>query len=185
MDGNQQLEIVVPMVSEIIGNIRPDQLDNPTPCEGWAVRDVLQHMVGGATTFAYLFRCEGPPDLSGRDLLDGDPARAFGDAVQQFATAAATPEALDRTIASPVGEMRGSDFLRFMALDGLLHAWDLASATGQPFAPPDDVVGEIDVFARDAIAPSVRGDDSFAAEVDPPAGADRLQRLVAFSGRRV
>ena len=32
MDGPQQLEIVVPMLSEIIGNIRPDQLENPTSC---------------------------------------------------------------------------------------------------------------------------------------------------------
>ena len=185
MDGPQQLEIVVPMVSEIIGNIRPDQLENPTSCRGWVVRDVLAHMVGGATTFAFLFRGEDPPDLSGRDLLRGDPAGAFDEAVGGFAAAAALPGALDRTIASPVGELRGSDFLRFVALDGLIHSWDLATATDQPFAPPDDLVAEIDVFARDAITPSARGDDSFAAEAEPPAGADPHERLLAFCGRRL
>jgi uncharacterized protein (TIGR03086 family) len=184
MDGSQQLEIVVPMVSEIIGNIRPDQLQNATPCRGWVVRDVLEHMVGGATTFAFLLRGEAAPDLSGRDLLGDDPGRAFDEAVGAFGTAAALPGALDRTIAAPVGEMRGSDFLRFVALDGLIHASDLATATDQPFTPPDELVAEIDVFAHDAITPSARGDDSFAAAVDPPAGADPLQRLLAFSGRR-
>lgn len=148
------------------------------------MRDVLEHMVGGATTFAYLFRGEDPPNLSGRDLLDHDPAGAFDNAVQQFATAAAAPGALDRTIASPVGEISGADFLRFVALDGLIHSWDLATATGQPFAPPDDVVAEIDTFARERITPSARGADSFAAEADPAAGADRMQQLVAFTGRR-
>ena len=28
--------------------IEPDQLDNPSPCDAWTVRDVLNHITGGA-----------------------------------------------------------------------------------------------------------------------------------------
>ena len=30
----------------VIGNVRPDQYDDPTPCSEWAVRDLLSHTIG-------------------------------------------------------------------------------------------------------------------------------------------
>ncbi len=30
----------------VIAAVRPDQLDNATPCEGWTVRDLLGHTIG-------------------------------------------------------------------------------------------------------------------------------------------
>ena len=41
--------------------------------------------------------------------------------------------ALDRTLAAPFGEVPAPVFLRFLAFDGLVHSWDLATATGQSF----------------------------------------------------
>ena len=41
----------------------------------------------------------------------------------------------ERTIAAPFGEVPGSVFARFVAFDGLVHGWDLATATGQGYAP--------------------------------------------------
>jgi hypothetical protein len=32
--------------------IQPSQLDNPSPCDEWTVRDVLNHITGGADMFA-------------------------------------------------------------------------------------------------------------------------------------
>jgi uncharacterized protein (TIGR03086 family) len=91
---------------------------------------------------------------------------------------------MDRVLKLPFGEIPAPVFLRFLAFDLIVHSWDLATATGQTFAPPDELVAEADAFARQAVAPEMRDGDTFAAEVDPPAGASVLERLVAFSGRQ-
>ena len=41
-----------------------------------------------------------------------------------------SPGAIERTISAPIGEMPGEVFARFVAFDGLIHGWDLATATG-------------------------------------------------------
>lgn len=46
----------------------------------------------------------------------------------------------------------------------------------------DEVVAYVQTLA-DPIIPAGRARGAFAAEVDPPADATALQRLVAFSGR--
>jgi uncharacterized protein (TIGR03086 family) len=76
-------------------------------------------------------------------------------------------------------------FARFVALDGLVHGWDLATATGQAYDPPTELVEEVDGFARQAIADPMRDGDTFAAAVEPPADATAMERLAAFTGRTV
>ena len=95
------------------------------------------------------------------------------------------PGALDRTIAAPFGDVPGEVFARFVVLDGLVHAWDISVATGTAFDPPESLVDEVDAFARAAITPAMREAGMFAAPVDPPAGATPIERLAAFTGRRI
>ena len=52
MDSIVMINKVLGETSRIVDGIEPDQLDNPTPCEGWTVRDVLNHITGGADMFA-------------------------------------------------------------------------------------------------------------------------------------
>ena len=84
-----------------------------------------------------------------------------------------------------MGTMPGETFARLVAFDGLVHGWDLATATGQAYDVPDDVVAAVDEFARAALSAEMRDGDTFKAETNPSAGASRLERLVAFSGRMV
>jgi len=51
MDSITMMNKVLGETSRIVDGIQPDQLDNPTPCEGWTVRDVLNHITGGAEMF--------------------------------------------------------------------------------------------------------------------------------------
>ena len=59
MDSIVMINKVLGETSRIVDGIEPDQLDNPTPCEGWTVRDVLNHITGGADLFARLDRPPG------------------------------------------------------------------------------------------------------------------------------
>ena len=178
MDPVTQLGQIGPVLGGVVANISPDELDRPTPCDGFTVRGVLEHMIGGATAFAAAFRGEAPgePDLS-------DPLTGFGPALGDLVEAISAPGALDRTVAAPFGEVPGEAFARFVALDGLVHGWDLATATGQAYDPPDEVVADVDAFARQAVGP-LRDGETFGPEVEPPADATPIERLAAYTGRR-
>ncbi len=186
MEGNEQLAVIIPMLKHVAHNIRPDQLDDATPCVAFTVRGVLEHMTALASAYAPAFRGVAA-------TIDTEPSRSaitdlsatFQVAMDSLLAAVQSPGALQRTIDTPFGPMPGSTFARLVAFDGLIHGWDLATSTEQEWNPPDDVVAEVDAFAREAIAPEMRDGDTFAAEVHAPIDAAPLLHLVAFSGRSV
>ena len=178
MEPLAQLDQLAPLLGGVVAGITPDQLDRPTPCADFALRGVLEHMVSGATGFAAAYRGETPaePDLS-------DPLAGFGPALAALGEAISAPGALDRTVAAPFGEVPGETFARFVVLDGLVHGWDMATATGQPYAPSDELVAAVDVFAHQALDP-LRDGQTFADAVEPAADATPIERLVGYTGRR-
>jgi uncharacterized protein (TIGR03086 family) len=186
MEATVQLDVIVPELMQIIGGIRTEQLDEPTPCAGFTVRNVLEHMIGGAQGFAAAFRGEdGPAGPAPAPEASADELRAaFAAAIDEFGAAAQLPGVLDRVVSLPFGEMTGGEVLKYVALDGLIHSWDLSTATGRPFDPPADVVTAVDAYARTAITPALRQPGLFDPPVAPPAGASDLVGLVAFTGRR-
>ncbi len=181
MDPRNQLDEILPLVNQLVARLDREQLDAPTSCANFTVRQVLEHMIGGATMFAAAFRGEAPAGSAG----PSDPLVAFPIAMAELRAALNSPGALDRTIAAPFGEVPGETFARFVAMDGLVHGWDIATATGQAYDPPADVVSEVDTFTRQAISADMRDGDAFGAAIDPPSGASPLVQLVAFTGRRV
>src|SRR5688572_21117795 len=165
MDPITQLEQLGPHLGGVVAGIRPEQLDDPTPCKEYTVRGVLEHMISGATAFAAAYRGEpaAPPDLS-------DPLRDFGPVLGDLVGAITAPGALDQTVQAPFGPTPGETFARFVVLDGLVHGWDMARATGQPYAPPDELVAEADAFAREVLDP-LRDGDTFADPTEPGSDA--------------
>lgn len=162
----------------VVAGINPEQLDARTPCTEFSVRGVLEHMIGGATAFAAAYRgVPAPvPDL-------GDVLAGFGPALSDLGAAVSAPGALDATIATPFGDVSGDWFARYIVLDGLVHGWDMATATGQPYDPPDELVAAVDAFARASLS-DLRGDGAFSDPVAPPANASPIERLAAFTGRQ-
>jgi uncharacterized protein (TIGR03086 family) len=186
MDSIEQLDVILPALNDVARRVRPDQMANATPCAAFTVRDVFNHMIAGAGFFAAQFRGETPPDApaDGTDLAGDDAVATFTATIDALADAATHPGALERTIVSPFGEVPGDVVARFLALDGMVHTWDLATATNQTYDPPAPVVVEVLAFARQSIAPEMR-EGPFGPEVPAPADATPLQQLVAFTGRAV
>jgi uncharacterized protein (TIGR03086 family) len=179
MDALSQLDELGPLLAGTVSEITPDQLDNATPCADFTVHGVLEHMIGGATMFTAAFRGTEPTAPETADVL-----QSFGPVLQGLAEAMHEPGALDRTIDAPFGQVPGETFARFVVLDGLVHGWDLATATGQTYDPPDTLVADVQAFAESAIPP-LRGPGAFADAVEPPASATPIERLAAFTGRQV
>jgi uncharacterized protein (TIGR03086 family) len=178
MDPLTQLDQLGPHLGGVVAGIRPEQLDAPTPCDDFTVRGVLEHMIGGATAFAAAYRGTPPaePDLH-------DPLARFGDVLGDLVAAMTAPGALDQTVAAPFGEVPGDTFARFVVLDGLVHGWDMAVATGQPYEPPDQLVAAASAFAHQALDP-LRDGTTFADAVEPAPGASPIERLARYTGRR-
>ena len=183
MDGVQQLDELMPLLHELVDGISPDQLDGQTPCPKFTVAGVLEHMIGGATAFAPAFRGEVPSTAA--PAPTGSLQDQWRAAMVDLLDAVHSPGATERTVAAPFGEVPGAVFARFVAFDGLVHGWDLATATNQPYAPPTAVVREVEAFARQALTDGMRDGETFAAAKSTPVDANDLERVVAFSGRTI
>lgn len=181
----EQLSYILPTCSSLVDRIQTTQLDDPTPCEQFTVHDILDHMMVLGGTFTYNFRGEDAPELSPPAVDGWVPSKEFREVMDDLLEAVQSPGALDRTIESPVGSMDGETFARLLAFDGLVHGWDLATATGQRLALPDAVVDAVATFANDALTVELRDGDTFkqATDAGPTAGA--IERIAAFSGRTV
>lgn len=182
MTGLQLLDEVGPTLMGVVSNVSEADLGRPTPCAKFDVAGVLEHMVGGASAFAPLIRGEAEPGVA---PTEGAVIDRWHVALGSLVEAAHSEGAQERTIASPFGDLSGATFITYLAFDGLTHAWDIATATGQTLEPSDALVAEIDAFAHGFLKPEMRDGDTFAEATEPPANATPIERLVAFSGRSV
>ncbi len=186
MAAADDLNYQITTIHDLMANTAPDQLGSQTPCAKWKVRDLMNHMVGGGNMFGAAFRGESV-DADGPmpDMIGDDPAAAWDGAAKAFCDGVDSPGALERQITLPFATLPGKVVLDIAKFDLLVHAWDLAQATDQPFDPPKDVVEPAIASAQMIISPEARDGDTFADEVKPPADATPIQRLAAFTGRKV
>lgn len=183
MEPIEQLSIIVPAVCDMVDRIPYSKLTDPTPCDKFSVHDVIDHIIVGAGTFSHLFRGQEPPTIQPPTVYGWVPASELRSTLNDLLEAVRSPGALERVLPTPMGPMPGATFARFVAFDGLVHGWDLATATGLNLDVPDAVVDEVSAFANQALAPEMRDGDTFKDEVAVDDGAPALQRLAAFSGR--
>jgi len=187
MEPVDQLDAVVPTLGNLVKSVRTGQLDNPTPCTEFTVRDLMSHFIGNVDSLVGGF--DGTPitDLSVRtEILGDDPGRAYDTVLGEFRAVIREPGAMDRVISlpPPFGDVPAPVLVRFVAFDFMVHSWDLATATGQTYTPPDDLVAEADAFAHQIISPEMRVPGVIGPDVEPPPGASPIERLVAFAGRK-
>ncbi|MFB6435734.1 TIGR03086 family metal-binding protein [Streptomyces sp. NPDC056411] len=164
------------------------QLGDPTPCEDYAVRHLLGHLVMLSAAFQDVARKELGPLTSGSPTghrLDVAPGWRDELATNLDGMVAAwrAPEAWEgRTEAG--GQSLPGAVAGLVALDELLlHGWDLARATGQPYDPDPDSVRAVHALVS-SWAGSGGIEGMFAAPVPVPEGAGLLDQVVALSGRR-
>jgi uncharacterized protein (TIGR03086 family) len=175
-------------VTGIVTNIRDDQLGDPTPCPEATVADLLDHLGGLALAFRASALKEplpgdGNPQADGSRLEDGwreDIAERLGALAEAWRDPAAYG---GMTQAGPI-EMP-AEVAALVALDEVVvHGWDLARATGQPYDLDDASVRACLAFAASFEVPGGAPDDSpFGPPVPVPDGAPALDRLAGATGR--
>lgn len=174
--------------ADIVSGIRPDQLNDPTPCPDFDVAGLVDHIVGAGWRAAEMGRGVTPTG-------DEFPHIELSDAPEQLRQAGKEAEAawsddtrLDATVTMPWGETYDGSFLVNMYLAELAgHAWDLASATGQLDRLDPDLAPGALAGAKAILKPEYRDmmgkGNPFGAEVEAPAGASDWEKFAAFMGR--
>ena len=183
-DRGKLLAQAIDAMRAVAANVSGDQWDAQSPCTEWKARDVVNHVVGGSSMLAALFEGKTWEEASGGSASipeGGDPLAALDAVTGAAKEAVSKPGAMEQEVQFARGPMPGAGFATLMFTDILIHAWDLAKATGQDAALPSDLVDAsyAIVLPRKGQMPA----PAFAAEVDVPEDADTQTKLLGMLGR--
>jgi uncharacterized protein (TIGR03086 family) len=180
----EQLAAVAEVTGQVIGAVSDDQWGLPTPCDEWTVRDLVEHLVGGNDGFTAALH--GQPTSSGPPAeRSGDLASQYGRSVRELVQAFRQPGTLERTVSVPFGTVPGAVALHLRMTELLVHGWDLAHATGQTVAFPEDVAEQELAFSRRALADVPPRRRPFAPPEPVADDAAAIDRLAACLGRNL
>lgn len=188
MDEAATMERVIALTGAVVDNIEPEQLDNPSPCEAWTVRDVLNHITAGAEMFTICVR-EGEVsdaqlgEIMMGDRLGDDYKASFHRATDDANAAFAAPGAMHRIVKLPFGEMPAAMAVNIAIFDVATHAWDLAKATGQSTDLDPETVTLAYQVAQTMLTDEWRKAGMFADAVECADDAPVADRLAALAGR--
>lgn len=164
-----------------IGEVPPDRWASPSPCEGWTALDVVKHVVETQGRFL---------SLVGRPPGDVPPVEADPRASWEAASAAVQadlddPERAATTFESFFGESTFEDAVdRFVDFDLVVHAWDLARATGGDERIDDSDVLRV-VAGTEGFGEALRSPGVCGPALEAPYGADSQTQMLALLGREV
>ncbi|WP_328882461.1 TIGR03086 family metal-binding protein [Streptomyces sp. NBC_00299] len=175
------------VVARLAEAVTDEQLSAPTPCPEMAVRNLLGHLLG----LSVAFRDAGRKDLGA--TTDTSPEAVEPDigpgwreelpkVLDELSEVWRDPEAWTGMTRAGGIDLPGAVAAAVAADELVIHAWDLARATGQEYAPDpaalqashDFLLASVDDPGRDSI---------FGPVVPVPAGAPLLDRAVGLSGR--
>ena len=168
-------------INKIISGIKQDQIDAQTPCSEWKVKDLIEHLIGGAS---HLNAAMGGGDSPSSE---GDVAKlsaSFTSVVADLLQKASNPPALEAQVATPAGEMSAGQFIGILSLDNLVHTWDLAKATGQDTALDPALTEACYGMFVPALIDMARPHGAFGPAVSVPDNASTQDKLLGYTGRQ-
>lgn len=202
LDPRTVFRAAVATASPVLAGVRDDQLALATPCAGMDVDLLLGHLVMVLQRVAAAGRAV-PPFQWPSDMVRMGPVAAnaaWHEAAADCVDAWRDDALLGRATALPWTTLPGRAVLGIYTNEVVVHAWDLATATGQTLRV-DDAVLEVALAAMHEELPlpdrspiwdaakagmpaGVPWEDPFADAVAIDEHAPLLHRVVAWSGRR-
>ena len=177
-------------MADLVAGVDDDQLTAPTPCTDTTLGDLLDHVGGLSLAFtAAAAKAVGsgapsPPPSADASNLGNDWRTRIPAALASLGEAWSDEDAwTGMTQAGGVdlpGEVAG-----LFALDELVvHGWDIARASGPPYAPDEREIAPLFEFLQGLVASGgARQDGLFGPPVAVPAKAPLLDRVLGLTGR--
>lgn len=176
-------------VRALVRELDDEQLRRPTPI-GQPVAGLLQHLLGLSVSFRdAAAKVDGPttntPPAPVTDPLPDDWRSQLDARLDELARAWKAPDTWDAMTKAGGVELPG-EVCGLVALDEvLLHGWDLARSTGQPYEPTDaecEAVLPI-VSPSEEVPDGSDRDGLFGSVVDVPEDAPPFHRVLGLAGR--
>jgi uncharacterized protein (TIGR03086 family) len=175
-------------MAALLDGVRDAQLTAPTPCPDYLLGDLIHHVDGLSVAFAAAAVKDLGPATSAGPAADAGQlgedwrARIRG---QLLALAEAWREPSAWEGMSRVGgiDLPGEVIGRVAIDELVVHGWDVAVASGQPYdADPDSIKAAME-FAATVAEPGADRRGLFGPIIDIPADAPELDRLLGLTGR--
>lgn len=168
-----------------VDGIGDDQWSRPTPCDGWDVRALVDHVCNEQLWAPHLVAGETIDQVGDRydgDVLGDDPKAAFRRSVEG-STAAFQRADLDAIVHLSFGDVPCQVYLEQMLTDAEVHGWDLARGLGQD-ADLDPETASYLLPSMQAQEELIRSSGVFGDPVAVDDDADDGARLLGLLGRQ-
>jgi uncharacterized protein (TIGR03086 family) len=158
-----------------------------TPCEQWNVTQVLQHAVGDQLAYAAAITGgPGPVEnpFAPNGIRPAQPQAFLEAALHTSAEAWSTVEPTAESVPTPLpqGALSTTTAVGAAALDAVVHAWDIAVATGQPSPLGRSLAEHLMPVALDLVEP-LRAYGAYAPALEAEPGDDAVAALLRYLGR--
>ena len=181
------LEPPARQIITLAGAVTDDMLPAPTPCGNYTVADLLAHMMGLTIAFrdaAAKAGSQAQDAAPGRAALEDGWREQLPGRLLAMAAAWHRPQAWEGFTKVGGGTMPAAIAGHAGLNELVIHGWDLARATGQPYRVDEasaQASAEFGSLASASAEPGQRGPFGPVVEVSP--GAPVLDRAVGLSGR--
>ncbi|MCW3842928.1 TIGR03086 family metal-binding protein [Micromonospora yasonensis] len=177
---SELLAVAAPRTVAVVGAISDDQLDLPTPCPDYSVRDLLNHVYAVVVNFQALARRQ-EVDWSGKtDHLTEGWRDRFAAETARLIEAWSDPAALEGV--SPGMGLPQETVGEMALIDLTVHGWDLARATGQRLEVDPAVLDAGHGF-MDKMGETGQQMGAFGTPVPTTPDATPLDHLLGRTGR--
>lgn len=152
MDLNTLYHRTVECWATRVNAVTHDQWDAPTPCSEWTVRDLVNHITGEDRWTVPLMQGQTIEQVGTAlegDLLGDNPIMASLEAAKEAVSVVAERLPTTEVVHLSYGDEDPAEYLRQLAADHLIHAWDLAAATGGDRRLDPQVVSEVGAWFAD------------------------------------
>jgi uncharacterized protein (TIGR03086 family) len=175
-------------VTALLRGVRDDHLDDPTPCPDTSVANLLAHLLGLSIAFRDAARkvdgptTSTPPDASKAEL-PVDWRTLLPRHLDELAAAWRQPDAWEGDTQAGGVALPGAVAGEVANNELLLHGWDLAVATAQPFdAAAENLHSSWEMVSNTPDTPEAR-EGLFGPVVPVPDDAPLLDRALGHAGR--
>jgi uncharacterized protein (TIGR03086 family) len=176
LDEQKAAEASLAVAERVLRNISADDYGNSTPCTEFTVTGVVEHLSGSIIGIGGEGGAKLSPAPTGNFEVD------IADLAQPALEAWAT-RGLEGTVNVGVGDMPAAYVLGILAVEFLVHAWDVATATGQKLEVNDDLAAYVLGLSKRVVSPALRAKVGFDPEIQVGPDATSLEQLIAFTGR--
>jgi uncharacterized protein (TIGR03086 family) len=182
------------VVTRLLDGVHDDQMGRPTPCPDYPVAALLDHLMGLSAAFTWAAiktpaaerqGDESRPGQATAEHLDPQWRTLLPERLAGLADAWRDPGAWEG-MTDVGGLTMPAEVTGVVALDEVvLHGWDLARATGQPYTCDPISTAAVLEFTRTSARPehAASREGVFGPVVDVPAGATPFEQALGLAGR--